>query len=71
MSLFFLRQLYLFLVVLGLYCCVGFSLVVVANLIKKDKPLANVNAMLFSTGLAPLLSDMLLTAVASLVKHRL
>ena len=34
--------------------------VVVANLIKKDKPLANVNAMLFSTGLAPLLSDMLL-----------
>ena len=34
--------------------------VVVANLIKKDKPLSNVNAMLFSTGLAPLLSDMLL-----------
>ena len=33
--------------------------VVVANLIKKDKPLANVNAMLFSTGLAPLLSDLL------------
>ena len=33
--------------------------VVVANLIKKDKPLSNVNAMLFSTGLAPLLSDML------------
>jgi len=34
--------------------------VVVANLIKKDKALSNVNAMLFSTGLAPLLSDMLL-----------
>ena len=34
--------------------------VVVANLIKKDKPISNVNAMLFSTGLAPLLSDMLL-----------
>ena len=33
--------------------------VVVANLIKKDKPLTNVNAMLFSTGLAPLLSDLL------------
>ena len=33
--------------------------VVVANLIKKDKPLSNVNAMLFSTGLAPLLSDLL------------
>ena len=33
--------------------------VVVANLLKKDKPLANVNAMLFSTGLAPLLSDLL------------
>ena len=34
--------------------------VVVANLLKKDKPLSNVNAMLFSTGLAPLLSDVLL-----------
>ena len=34
--------------------------VVVANLIKKEKPLANVNAMLFSTGLAPIISDMLL-----------
>ena len=33
--------------------------VVVANLLKKDKPLANVNAMLFSTGLTPLLSDLL------------
>ena len=33
--------------------------VVVANLIKKDKPLANVNAMLFSTGLTPLISDLL------------
>ena len=33
--------------------------VVVANLLKKDKPLANINAMLFSTGLAPLLSDLL------------
>ena len=34
--------------------------VIVANCIKKDKPLSNVNAMLFSTGLAPLLSDLLL-----------
>ena len=34
--------------------------VIVGNLIKKDKPLSNVNAMLFSTGLAPLLSDLLL-----------
>ena len=34
--------------------------VVAANLIKKDKPLANVNAMLFSTGLAPIISDLLL-----------
>ena len=34
--------------------------VIVANLIKKDKALSNVNAMLFSTGLAPLLSDLLL-----------
>ena len=34
--------------------------VVVANLIKKDKPLANVNAMLFSTGLTPIISDLLL-----------
>ena len=33
--------------------------VIVANLIKKDKPMANVNAMLFGTGLAPLLSDLL------------
>ena len=33
--------------------------VVVANLLKKDKPLANINAMLFSTGLTPLLSDLL------------
>ena len=33
--------------------------VVVGNLLKKDKPLANVNAMLFSTGLAPIISDML------------
>ena len=34
--------------------------VVVANLIKKDKPLSNVNAMLFSTGLSPVISEMLL-----------
>ena len=33
--------------------------VVVGNLIKKDKPLANVNAMLFSTGVAPVVSEML------------
>ena len=33
--------------------------VIVGNLIKKDKPFANVNAMLFSTGVAPLISDML------------
>ena len=33
--------------------------VVVGNLIKKEKPLANVNAMLFSTGVAPLVSEML------------
>ena len=33
--------------------------VVVGNLIKKEKPLANVNAMLFSTGLAPIVSEML------------
>ena len=34
--------------------------VVVGNLLKKEKPLANINAMLFSTGLAPIISDMLL-----------
>ena len=34
--------------------------VVVGNLIKKDKPFANVNAMLFSTGVAPIISEMLL-----------
>jgi len=33
--------------------------VVVGNLIKKEKPLANVNAMLFSTGVAPIVSEML------------
>ena len=56
-----------FLLTLG-FCTWGINLlnmwfpmlgVVVANLIKKDKPMANVNAMLFSTGLAPLLSDLL------------
>ena len=56
-----------FLLTLG-FCTWGINLlnmwfpmlgVVVANLLKKDKPLANVNAMLFSTGLAPLLSDLL------------
>ena len=34
--------------------------VVVGNLLKKEKPLANINAMLFSTGLAPIISDLLL-----------
>ena len=34
--------------------------VVVGNLIKKDKLFANVNAMLFTTGVAPLMSDLLL-----------
>ena len=33
--------------------------VVVGNLIKKEKPFANVNAMLFSTGVAPIISEML------------
>ncbi len=33
--------------------------VVVGNLLKKEKPLANVNAMLFSTGVAPIVSEML------------
>ena len=33
--------------------------VVVANLIKKDKPFANVNAMLFTTGVAPIISELL------------
>ena len=33
--------------------------VIVGNLIKKDKPFANVNAMLFSTGVAPVISEML------------
>jgi len=33
--------------------------VVVGSLIKKEKPFSNVNAMLFSTGVAPLVSDML------------
>ena len=33
--------------------------VIVGNLIKKEKPLANVNAMLFSTGVAPIASEML------------
>ena len=33
--------------------------VVVANLIKKEKPFANVNAMLFATGAAPFVSEML------------
>ena len=56
-----------FLLTLG-FCTWGINLlnmwfpmlgVVVGNLLKKDKPLANVNAMLFSTGLAPLLSDLL------------
>ena len=56
-----------FLLTLG-FCTWGINLlnmwfpmlgVVVANLLKKDKPLANINAMLFSTGLAPLLSDLL------------
>ena len=34
--------------------------VVVANLIKKDKPFSNVNAMLFTTGVAPIISELLL-----------
>ena len=34
--------------------------VVVGNLIKKEKPMANVNAMLFTTGVAPIISDLLL-----------
>ena len=34
--------------------------VVVANLIKKEKFYANVNAMLFTTGVAPVISDLLL-----------
>ena len=33
--------------------------VVVGNLIKKDKPFSNVNAMLFTTGVAPVISDLL------------
>ena len=33
--------------------------VVVGNLIKKEKPFANVNAMLFTTGVAPIISEML------------
>ena len=33
--------------------------VVVGNLLKKEKPFANVNAMLFTTGVAPLISDLL------------
>ena len=33
--------------------------VVVANIIKKDKPMANLNAMLFTTGVAPIVSEML------------
>ena len=33
--------------------------VVVANLIKKEKPFANVNAMLFTTGVAPIISELL------------
>ena len=34
--------------------------VILVNLIKKDKPFANVNAMLFTTGVAPFISDLLL-----------
>ena len=34
--------------------------VVTANLIKKEKPLSNVNAMLFSTCVAPVISEMLI-----------
>ena len=34
--------------------------VIVGNLLKKEKPLANINAMLFSTGLTPIISDILL-----------
>lgn len=33
--------------------------VILGNLIKKDKPFANVNAMLFSTGVAPIVSELL------------
>ena len=33
--------------------------VVVGSLIKKEKPFSNVNAMLFTTGVAPLISDLL------------
>ena len=33
---------------------------VIGNLIKKDKPFSNVNAMLFTTGIAPVISDLLL-----------
>jgi len=33
--------------------------VIVGNLIKKEKPFSNVNAMLFSTGVAPIISEML------------
>ena len=33
--------------------------VIVGNLIKKDKPFSNVNAMLFATGIAPIISEML------------
>ena len=33
--------------------------VIVGNLIKKDKPMTNVNAMLFSTGVAPFISELL------------
>ena len=33
--------------------------VIVGNLIKKDKPFMNVNAMLFSTGVAPIVSELL------------
>ena len=56
-----------FLLTLG-FCSWGINLlnmwfsmlgVVVGNLIKKEKPGANVNAMLFTTGLAPIISDML------------
>ncbi len=56
-----------FLLTLG-FCTWGINLlnmwftmlgVVVANLIKKDKPFANVNAMLFTTGVAPIISDIL------------
>ena len=56
-----------FLLTLG-FCSWGINLlnmwftmlgVVVANLIKKDKFYANVNAMLFTTGVAPIASEML------------